>query len=86
MEQGVYFEGFGGMGRTHLKVPSAGGGASCGLGCGTIALGMPSPALRAAAISVLVLLVPQNPEQGEFSAVVRRVLLGCFSSRPHVSI
>ena len=52
----------------------------------TIALGMPSPALRAAAISVLVLLVPQNPEQGEFSAVVRRVLLGCFSSRPHVSI
>ena len=32
----------------------------------TIALGMPSPALRAAAISVLVLLVPQNPEQGAF--------------------
>ena len=31
----------------------------------TIALGMPSPTLRAAAISVLVLLVPQNPEQGK---------------------
>ena len=36
----------------------------------TIALGMPSPTLRAAAISVLVLLVPQNPEQGkEFCAM-----------------
>jgi hypothetical protein len=31
----------------------------------TIALGMSSPSLRAAAISVLVLLVPQNPVQGK---------------------
>ena len=32
----------------------------------TIALGMSSPSLRAAAISVLVLLVPQDPVHGAF--------------------
>ena len=33
----------------------------------TIALGMSSPSLRAAAISVLVLLVPQDPVHGKYT-------------------
>jgi len=36
----------------------------------TIALGMSSPSLRAAAISVLVLLVPQDPVHGKYNILL----------------